>query len=219
MIEFGIRRPITTLMLVIAMLLFSAISTMRIPVELYPSAQSGLVSVVTRLRGGVASSEVEKYVTRPMEEVFSELNGLKEMISSSKESESNIMMMFHHNVDTDFIVIDIREKIAMVKHLLPKETEKPIIAKFEQSDSPVVILSLSSNEKTTEQLRIIAEEQIKEKILRVSGVANVEFGGGRERKFLIEMDNEKLLGYKLSILEVVQKINLANLSISAGEIR
>ena len=218
MIEFGIKKPVTTLMLVVAMILFSAITTFRIPVELNPSAQSGLVSVITRLRGGVAASEVEKYVTKPLEEVFAELNGLKEMISSSKESESNIMMMFHHNIDTDFIVIDIREKIAMIKHNLPKETEKPIIAKFEQSDSPIIILSLSSPEKTPEQLREIAEEQLKEKIMRVSGVANVEFGGGRERKFLIEMDNAKLLGYKLSILEVVQKINLANLSISAGEI-
>ena len=218
MIEFGIKKPVTTLMLVIAMILFSAITTFRIPVELNPSAQSGLVSVITRLRGGVAASEVEKYVTKPLEEVFAELNGLKEMISSSKESESNIMMMFHHNVDTDFIVIDIREKIAMIKHNLPKETEKPIIAKFEQSDSPIIILSLSSPEKTPEQLREIAEEQLKEKIMRASGVANVEFGGGRERKFLIEMDNSKLLGYKLSILEVVNKINLANLSISAGEI-
>lgn len=219
MIEFGIKKPVTTLMLVIAMILFSAITTFKIPVELNPSAQSGLVSVITRLRGGVAASEVEKYVTKPLEEVFSELNGLKEMISSSKESESNIMMLFHHNVDTDFIVIDIREKIAMIKHNLPKETEKPIIAKFEQSDSPIIILSLSSPEKTPEQLREIAEEQLKEKIMRVAGVANVEFGGGRERKFLIEMDNSKLLGYKLSILEVVQKINLANLSISAGEIK
>ena len=218
MIEFGIKKPVTTLMLVVAMILFSAITTFRIPVELNPSAQSGLVSVITRLRGGVAASEVEKYVTKPLEEVFAELNGLKEMISSSKESESNIMMMFHHNVDTDFIVIDIREKIAMIKHNLPKETEKPIIAKFEQSDSPIIILSLSSPEKTPEQLREIAEEQLKEKIMRVSGVANVEFGGGRERKFLIEMHNAKLLGYKLSILEVVNKINLANLSISAGEI-
>ena len=218
MIEFGIKKPVTTLMIVIAMILFSAITTFRIPVELNPSAESGLVSVITRLRGGVAASEVEKYVTKPLEEVFAELNGLKEMISSSKESESNIMMTFHHNVDTDFIVIDIREKIAMIKHKLPKETEKPIIAKFEQSDSPIIILSLSSPEKTPEQLREIAEEQLKEKIMRVSGVANVEFGGGRERKFLIEMDNSKLLGYKLSILEVVNKINLANLSVSAGEI-
>ncbi len=218
MIAFGIKKPITTLMIVIALLIFSTITTFMMPVELNPSAQSGLVSVITRLRGGVAASEVEKYVTKPLEEVFSELNGLKEMISSSKESESNIMMTFHHNVDTDFIIIDIREKIAMIKHLLPKESEKPIIAKFEQSDSPIIILALSSTEKSVEQLREIAEEEIKEKILRVSGVANVEFGGGRERKFLIEMDNAKLLGYRLSILEVVQKINLANISISAGEI-
>ena len=218
MIEFGIKKPITTLMIVIAMILFSAITTFRIPVELNPSTQSGLVSVITRLRGGVAASEVEKYVTKPLEEVFSELNGLKEIVSSSKESESNIMMIFHHNIDTDFVVIDIREKIAMIKHALPKETEKPIIAKFEQSDSPIIILSLSSLQKTPEQLREIAEDQLKEKIMRVSGVANVEFGGGRERKFLIEMDNAKLLGYKLSILEIVQKINLSNLSISAGEI-
>ena len=218
MIEFGIKKPITTLMIVIAMILFSAIATFRIPVELNPSTQSGLVSVITRLRGGVAASEVEKYVTKPLEEVFSELNGLKEIVSSSKESESNIMMIFHHNIDTDFVVIDIREKIAMIKHALPKETEKPIIAKFEQSDSPIIILSLSSPQKTPEQLREIAEDQLKEKIMRVSGVANVEFGGGRERKFLIEMDNAKLLGYKLSILEIVQKINLSNLSISAGEI-
>ena len=218
MIEFGIKKPVTTLMIVLALIMFTAITTFQIPVELNPTTKSSLVSVITRLRGGVASSEVEKYVTRPLEEVFSEVNGLKEMISSSKESESNIMMTFHHNIDTDFVIIDIREKIAMVKHKLPKETEKSVIAKFEQSDSPVLIFSLSSNVKTVEQLREIAEEQIKEQILRVSGVANVEFGGGRERKFLIEMDNSKLLGYKLSILEVVQRINLANISISAGEI-
>ncbi|MBQ3833907.1 MAG: efflux RND transporter permease subunit, partial [Elusimicrobia bacterium] len=132
MISFGIRKPITTLMLVIAIIMFSAITTFRIPVELNPSTQTGLVSVITRLRGGVAASEVEKYVTKPLEEVFSEINGLKEMISSSKESESNIMMTFHHNVNTDFVVIDIREKIAMIKNNLPKESEKPIIAKFEQ---------------------------------------------------------------------------------------
>jgi HAE1 family hydrophobic/amphiphilic exporter-1 len=205
-------------MIVIALMMFSSIMTVRIPVELNPSIQSGMVSVITRLRGGVASSEVEKYVTRPLEEVFSELSGLKEMISSSKESESNVMMTFHYGVNTDFIVIDVREKLALVKHLLPKETEKPIIAKFEQSDAPIIIIALSSEKFSPEQLREIAEEQIKEKIMRVSGVANIEIGGGRERKLLINIDNSKLVAYQLPILEVVQKINLSNISISAGSI-
>ena len=217
-IDIGIKKPVTTLMIVLALVMFSSIMLVRIPVELNPNTSTGMVSVITRLRGGVASSEVEKYVTRPLEEVFSELNGLKEMISSSKESESNVMMTFHHGVDTDFIVIDIREKLAMVRHLLPRETEKPIIARFEQSDAPIIIISLSSEKHSPEQLREVAEEQIKEKLMRVSGVANIEIGGGRERKLLIEIDNSKLLAYSLPILEVVQKINLSNISISAGEI-
>ncbi len=217
-IDIGIKKPVTTLMIVFALIMFSGIMGTRIPVELNPSTQTGMVSVITRLRGGVAATEVEKYVTRPLEEVFSELSGLKEMISSSKESESNIMMTFHYGIDTDFIVIDIREKLALVKHILPKETEKPIIARFEQSDSPIMIIALSSEKFSPEQLREIAEEQIKDKIMRVLGVANIEIGGGRERKLLIEIDNSKLIAYGLPILEVVQKINLSNISISAGEI-
>jgi len=217
-IDIGIKKPVTTLMLVFALIMFSGIMALKIPVELNPSTQSGMVSVITRLRGGVAATEVEKYVTRPLEEVFSELNGLREMISSSKESESNIMMTFHYGINTDFVVIDVREKLATVRNLLPKETEKPIIARFEQSDSPIIIVSLSSENMTPEQLREVAEEKIKDKLMRVSGVANVEIGGGRERKLLIEVDNAKLLAYKLPILEVVQKINLSNISISAGEI-
>jgi HAE1 family hydrophobic/amphiphilic exporter-1 len=217
-IDTGIKKPITTLMIVMALIMFSLIMIVKIPVELNPNSKSGTVSVVTRLRGGIASSEVEKHVTKPLEEVFSEINGLKEMISSSKESESNIMLEFHHGVNTDFIVVDIREKLALVRHLLPKETEKPIIAKFEQSDAPIIILALSSNKFSTEELRNIAEKNIKEKLMRVPGVANIEIGGGRERKLLIDIDNSKLIAYNLPILDVINKINLSNISVSAGNI-
>ena len=54
--------------------------------------------------------------------------------------------------------------------------------------------------------------------MRISGVANIDIGGGRERKFFIEVDNSKLAAYRLPILSVVEKINLSNISISAGEI-
>ncbi len=81
-----------------------------------------------------------------------------------------------------------------------------------------MILALSSNIYSTEKLREMAEEKIKEKIMRISGVANVEVGGGRERKFLIEIMNSKLVANRLPILSVVEKINLSNLSISAGDI-
>ena len=102
MIELGIRKPITVLMLVLGIILFAVVTFSRLPVELYPNTESGEISVITRLRGGIAATEVEKYVTKPLEESFSEINGLKEMISSSRESESNIQLQFHHGVDTNF---------------------------------------------------------------------------------------------------------------------
>ncbi|MBN1622246.1 MAG: efflux RND transporter permease subunit [Endomicrobiales bacterium] len=218
MVKLGINKPVTTLMLVFAIVLFSVVGFGRVPVELYPNYQLGEVSVITRLRGGIASTEVEKYVTRRLEEVFSEINGLREMLSASRESESVIVLKFYHGVDTDLIILDIREKLATIRHLLPKEAEKPIIAKFQQFDVPVLILSMSSDRYTPEQMREMAENKVKEQLMRIAGVANVEIGGGRERKFLIEIDNSKLIAYNLPILQVIEKINLANISVSAGDI-
>jgi hydrophobic/amphiphilic exporter-1 (mainly G- bacteria), HAE1 family len=218
MITFGIRKPITTLMIVIGIFLFTAVGLARIPVELYPNTESSQVSVITRLRGGIAATEVEKNVTKPLEAVFAEINGLRELTSASRESESNIILDFYPGVKTDFAVIDIREKLASVRHLLPREVEKPIIAKFQQFDIPILIITLSSQSHTPEELRDVAEEKAKDRLMRIGGVANVEIGGGRERKFLIELDNSRLLAYKLPILQVVEKINLSNISVSAGDI-
>jgi HAE1 family hydrophobic/amphiphilic exporter-1 len=218
MLELGIKKPITSIMLILSIILFAIVSFFRIPVELYPSTESGEISVITRLRGGIAAAEVEKYVTRPIEGAFSEINGLKELMSSSRESESVCVLKFHNGVNINFVVIDVREKLATVKHLLPKEVEKPIIAKFQQSDAPIIIIALSSDIRSPEKLRELAEDKIKDRLMRISGVANIEVGGGRERKLFIELDNAKLAAFKLPILSVVEKINLSNISISAGEI-
>ena len=70
MLELGIRRPITTIMLVLSIALFSVVSFFRIPVELYPATESGEISVITRLRGGIPASEVEKYLRLRLKKPF-----------------------------------------------------------------------------------------------------------------------------------------------------
>jgi len=218
-VELGIKKPVTTLMLACSILVFALVSIKHIPIELYPNYESGEVSVISHLRGGVPASEVEKYVTRPMEEVFSEVNGVKEIISASREAESVITLKFYPDTNLDFAILDIREKLATIRHRLPHEMERPVIAKFQQTDVPIMIITLSSNFYTPEQLREIAEDKIKEQFMRISGVANIEIGGGRERKILIEIDNAKLVSYNLPLLNVIERINLSNISISAGEIK
>ena len=218
-VELGIKKPVTTLMLACGIIIFALVCYRHIPVELYPNYEFGEVSVISHLRGGIPASEVEKYVTRPMEEVFSEVNGVKEIISASREAESVIILKFYPETNPNFAILDVREKLATIRQKLPREMERPIIAKFQQSDVPVMIVTLVSDVYTPEQLREIAEDKIKEHFFRISGVANVEIGGGRERKILIELDNSKLVSYGLPILSVIEKINLSNISISAGEIQ
>ncbi|MFH0948780.1 MAG: efflux RND transporter permease subunit [Elusimicrobiota bacterium] len=217
-VELGIKKPVTTLMLACSIIIFALVGFKHIPVELYPNYEFGEVSIISHLRGGIPASEVEKYVTRPMEEVFSEVNGVKDMTSASREAESVIILKFFPETNLNFTILDIREKLATIRHRLPREMERPVIAKFQQSDVPVMIITLASDSYTPEQLREIAEDKIKERFLRISGVANIEIGGGRERKILIEVDNAKLVSYGLPILSVIEKINLSNISVSAGEI-
>src|SRR5512133_3790191 len=108
MIKLGIKKPITTLMLVIAIIIFAVACLPRIPVELYPNYELGEVSVITRLRGGIAATEVESNVTRPMESVFAEVNGLRELSSASRESESNIVIKFRPGVNLNYAVLEVR---------------------------------------------------------------------------------------------------------------
>ncbi|OGS18060.1 MAG: hypothetical protein A2219_00805 [Elusimicrobia bacterium RIFOXYA2_FULL_50_26] len=218
MIELGIKRPITTLMLVVAIVVFAVVSFPRIPLELYPNLETGEISVITRLRGGIPATEVEKGVTHPMEEVFSEVNGLKELTSASRESESVIVLRFHPGTNLNFATLDVREKLATIRHRLPREVEKPVIAKFQQFDTPILIIALSSESLSPERLRERAEEKIKERIMRINGVANIEIGGGQERKILIDIDNARLLAYSLPIMSVVEMINVNNISVSAGNV-
>ncbi|MEM2507193.1 MAG: efflux RND transporter permease subunit [Nitrososphaeria archaeon] len=217
-IEIGIKKPVTTLMLALSVFVFSVVILPRIPIELYPKTETGQITVISHLRGGVPASEVEKYVTMPMEEVFAEVNGVKEIISASREAESVITMKFYPGTNLDFAILEIREKLATIRHKLPKEMERPVIARFRQEDAPVVIIALASSNYTVEELREIAEDVLKERLMRIAGVANIEIGGGRERKILIEFDISKLVANNLPLLEIISNINLTNISASAGDI-
>jgi len=180
--RFSILRPVTTIMIFAALSLVGVISLTRLPVELYPDISFGQISIIINIRGGIPPTEVESMVTRQVEEAVSTVSHLERILSISKEGEATVVLSFERGINMQLAAMEVREKFAKVKEKLPKEAEKPIIAQFSQTDVPVVILAITSRKRTTEELRRIVDEEIKERIKRVAGVANVEVGGGRERK-------------------------------------
>ncbi|RKY42019.1 MAG: hypothetical protein DRP85_04225 [Candidatus Makaraimicrobium thalassicum] len=216
--RFSVIRPITTVMIFAALSLMGIISLTRLPVELYPDISFGQISIIIYIRGGIPPTEVESMVTKPVEEAVSTVSHLEGMLSISKEGESTVVLSFERGIDMQLVAMEVREKFAKVKEKLPKEAEKPVIAQFSQTDVPIVIFAVTSRKRTTEELRKMVDERVKERIKRVNGVANVEVGGGRERKILIGADKKALFRYAVSINRLISALGANNLNLLMGEL-
>ncbi|MEA3489257.1 MAG: efflux RND transporter permease subunit [Candidatus Omnitrophota bacterium] len=216
--RFSILRPITTVMIFAALSLMGVISITRLPVELYPDISFGRISIIIYIRGGIPPTEVESMVTKPIEEAVSTVSHLERLLSISKEGESTVVLSFERGINMQLAAMEVREKFAKVKEKMPKEAEKPIIAQFSQTDVPIVIFAVTSRKRTTEELRKLVDEDVKERIKRINGVANVEVGGGRERKIIIEADKKALFRYAVSINRLISALGASNLNLLTGDL-
>ena len=106
------------------------------------------MTVFINVRGGMPPPEIERLVTRPVEEALGTVSRLRNIISSSKKDRSIVTLEFDPGIDMDLAALEVREKFLRVKSKLPREIEKPIIARYEESDAPVVIAALTSDGKT-----------------------------------------------------------------------
>jgi HAE1 family hydrophobic/amphiphilic exporter-1 len=214
----AVQRPIAIFMAFIAVVLIGVISLTKLPVELMPNIGYKKITIITRVRGGMPPTEVEELVTRPIEDAVSLVGRVEEIVSKSEKGESQVVIKFEPGTDMNFAALEVREKFAKIKNKLPREIERPVIARYEESDVYVMIGAVNSKKYTTEYLRRITDEDIKEYILRINGVANVDVYGGRERKILVELDQDKLDAYNLSILHVIDKLGINNLNLLAGKV-
>lgn len=216
--KIAIHRPVAMTMVFLGILLIGAVSVVRLPIELMPDIALKDISIIVRIRGGIPAPEVESLVTRPIEEAVSGVSYLRELLSISEEGESRVILRFEPGINMDFAALEVREKFSRVEDKLPREIERPIIAKYRKTDMPIVILATTGEGFTPEMLRRIVDEQIKENFMRVEGVANVEVAGGRERKILVEANQQALLAHNISLGKVINALNLNNLTILSGDV-
>lgn len=217
--NLSVRRPVAVSMFCAGVALIGVIALRLLPVEMMPNTSFGDITINIDVRGGIPASEVEKSIARPVEEAVAGVSHLKNILSISKEGNATVILEFEPGTDMDFAALEVREKFNRVRNKLPQEIEKPVIAKYEYMDVPIMILAITSDSRTPEELRKVVDEKIKERIQRIEGVARAEVVGGREGKILIEIDQPKIQSYALSINQVVDIINLNNANLLAGEIK
>ncbi|MCB4792306.1 MAG: efflux RND transporter permease subunit [Elusimicrobia bacterium] len=223
LLRLPVDRPVTTIMLFLAISLFGVISWSRIPQELFPSMEFPQITIVTKYEGA-GPEEAEKLISKLVEESMGTVKNIKKVSSVSKEGVSIVTCEFRWGTNMNFSAMEVREKIDLIKEALPKESRDPIVLKYNPMQVEAMILSASyKNEETSlwkmAELRSFCKKNIKDEMERIDGVAKVEVRGGEKKEILVEIDKGRLLANQISIMDVISSLKNANVTYPAGTIK
>lgn len=215
--DISIRRPVFITMQVLAVLVLGIISYSRLGVDLMPEVEMPFLSITT-VYPGAGAEEIEKNVTKILEDEFSSIEGLDTMTSTSGEGYSNIFLELEMEVNPDKAEDEIRSKIDKVRSDLPEDIEDPTVEQFDISSLPILSFAISGD-VPLEEIREIAENRLKPQIERIKGVAGVDLFGGKEREIKVYLDKGRLAEYQVSIHMVIGAIASENIDIPAGVVK
>ncbi len=213
-VDFSIRRPVTVLVLFIAVVVFGAVGFQRLAVDLLPDITYPSLNVQTDYEGA-APSEIENLITRPIENGVGVVNNVVRVISSSRPDRSEVTLEFGWGTDMDMAALDVRERLDVVN--LPLDAPRPTLLRFDPSLDPILRFGLTGNDDLI-RLRLIAEQEIQRNLERVEGVAAVLVSGGLEEEIHVEIDERKAANLGLSVPGIVNRLGQENVNLTAGQL-
>lgn len=215
--ENAVKRPITTTMFFLIVILLGALSFTRLPIDLLPEVTYPSLTIRTDY-GNVGPQEVEDLITRPIEEAVAAIAGAEEITSSSSEGRSQVRVSFTWGTDLDAAADEVRSRIDRIRGRLPDDAQPPTVFKFDLASFPILFLGVSSDAMDMIDLREFVEEQIEYRLERVAGVAAVDARGGLRRQIQVNLDRDKMLALDLSADQVTRLLGRENLNRPAGRI-
>ncbi len=214
--QTAIRRPVTTLMVFLSLIMIGAISSRLIPLELFPSLDFPVL-VINVPYPGSTPEEVERQITRPAEEVIATVSGIKRMRSDSREDMSQIVLFFDWGEDTNIKAIEVREKLDGIRDQFPTDVERIFVGQFSTSDAPILQLRISSERNLSGAYELL-DRKLKRPVERVEGVSKVELYGVEPREIRIELSADRIAAHRVDLGRMVQSLQRANFSVTAGHI-
>lgn len=215
--EISIKRPTLVAVLFTILTLGGLFSYTQLGYELIPKFEVNVVTIST-VYPGASPSEIENTVTKKIEDAVSSLENIKKIESKSYESFSMVMVQLNAGTDTDLALNDAQRKVNAILKDLPDDADPPSLVKFSLDDLPVVTIAATAQMTDTEFFDLL-DNKIQPVLSRVPGVAQVNLIGGREREIQVNLNQDKLEGYGLSILQVNQFIQQSNLDFPTGSLK
>lgn len=214
--NIAIKRPTLVVVLFTVLGLLGIFSYTKLKYELIPKMNIPTITIITQYPGASAA-EVESAVTKKIEDAVSSLESVNSIQSTSMEGVSSVVIQLQSSADPNQSIQDAQRKVNANLSSLPSGAKSPILNKFSLDDAPIMKLGATGKLSAKELYRLL-DDQIKPQILKIDGVGQVSLIGGTDREVKININREKLEGYQISISQVYQSVNNANLELPTGKI-
>ncbi len=213
--RLSLKRPVSTLLLVLALAVFGFSSLLSLRLELMPDMDMPIMMVMT-IYPGADPESVEALVSGEIEGQVASLSGVDSVMSYSQENMSMVLLQYDYSVDTNDAYLDLRAALDITAASLPEECQEPMVLQMDINAMPSIMYSVSTTDGT--DAFSVVNDTIVPELEAVSTVADVEVTGGREHYIRILLDEEALNQYGLSMNQIAQSIAATDFTIPLGSL-
>jgi HAE1 family hydrophobic/amphiphilic exporter-1 len=212
--EIALKRPIATMMVFLALSAIGVIAARLLPLENFPDIQfPGLFVTVPYL--GSTPEEIERRITRPIEETLATLSGVERLESTSDKDKAEIRVFFSWDTDAATKGVEARAKIDAVRSQLPEDVEHIVVFTGSFSDQPIMNLRISGDHDLSDAYDLL-DRELKRPIERIDGVSKVDLYGVDPREVRILLDADRIAAHHVDLTKLRELLEKSNFSVSAG---
>ena len=213
----AVNKPISTLMVFLAIMVLGVASYIQLPVDQYPKMDPPYITVMATYPGANAA-DIEENVAKILEDQLNSVDDLKEMTSTSYDNLAVVSLEFEWEVNLDEASNDVRDAVDKAMNNLPDDIDRPTIMRFNTSMMPILIYAITA-EESYPGIDKILDDKLITRLNRVDGVASVIVAGSPERVVYVDLDPNKLDAYNLTLEQIGNKILAENKDISSGNVK
>ncbi|CZT35591.1 efflux RND transporter permease subunit [Rhizobium sp. 9140] len=212
-----IRRPIFALVVNTLIIVAGLAALNGVEIRELPEVDQPVVSVNTRFEGA-APETVDRELTSVIEGAVSRVQGIKDISSTSQYAQSRVTLQFSDTTDIGQASNDVRDALGRVTNDLPDGADAPQIVKADADSQPILRLALTSDTLSMEDLTLLAENEVTDRLASVEGVADVQLNGEQEKIFRIDVNQGKLAARGLTVADLRTALASASLDVPAGSL-
>jgi CzcA family heavy metal efflux pump len=218
MTYLALRNGIAILMASLGIAILGFVSLGRLPIDLFPNINLPIINIGT-VYTGAGVLDIEKTVTYPIEKAVSAVSDVKFVESKSRQGLSTVRLWMNWGADVNNGQTEVIQRIQQILSTLPSGIKQPFVLRFDLSNIPVCLVTVSGGGLDERQLYDLAYNTVEPQLERLGGVASASVDGGKVRQITVNLNRDQLFAKGLSVLDVVRAVNDSNFLLPAGDMK